>query len=107
MLVRSRSRARRWSDREERRLADTGAEAGPPKHQSDTDERRAATYRRLREEMILAEREAVVNLRDEGVIGEDVMRRVQRDLDLEAMLLEAREPVGDSPDDVSDRMMPD
>jgi hypothetical protein len=31
----------------------------------------------------------VVDLRDRGVIGDDVMRRIQRDLDLETMMLEA------------------
>jgi hypothetical protein len=30
-----------------------------------------------------------VRLRDEGVIGDDVLRRVQRDLDLETVLLES------------------
>jgi hypothetical protein len=55
--------------------------------------------------MISAEREAVITLRDQGVIGDDTMRRVQRDLDLEAMLLEAAEPVGDTPYDVSRKMI--
>jgi hypothetical protein len=32
-----------------------------------------------------------VRLRDEGEIGDEVLRRVQRDLDLETMLLEAGE----------------
>jgi len=35
----------------------------------------------------------VIDLRDRGVIGDDVMRRIQRDLDLETMLLETSEPV--------------
>jgi hypothetical protein len=39
--------------------------------------------------MLDAERRAVVELRDRGVIGDDVLRRIQRDLDLETMLLEA------------------
>jgi hypothetical protein len=41
--------------------------------------------------MIEGEREALINLRDQGVIGDDVLRRVQRDLDLETMLLESTE----------------
>ena len=41
--------------------------------------------------MIGAERKAAVRLRDEGEIGDEVLRRVQRDLDLETMLLEAGE----------------
>ena len=54
-------------------------------------ERTAAAYRALRAAMIEDEREALVRLRDEGVIGDHVMRRVQRDLDLETMLLESAE----------------
>ena len=34
---------------------------------------------------------AVLKLRDEGAIGDEVLRRVQRDLDLETMLLESGE----------------
>jgi hypothetical protein len=34
---------------------------------------------------------SAVGLRDQGVIGDDVPRRVQRDLDLETMLLESAE----------------
>jgi hypothetical protein len=41
--------------------------------------------------MIEGEREALIRLRDQGVIGDDVLRRVQRDLDLETMLLESAE----------------
>ena len=41
--------------------------------------------------MIAAECPALVELRDRSVTGDDVMRRVQRDLDLETMLLEAAE----------------
>jgi len=54
-------------------------------------ERVAMAYRTLRGAMIEAEREALVLLRDQGVIGDDVLRRVQRDLDLETMLLESAE----------------
>ena len=39
--------------------------------------------------MIEAEREAVIRLRDDGRISDDVMRRVERDLDLEELRLEA------------------
>jgi Na+/H+ antiporter len=56
----------------------------------------AEAYRRLRLEMIAAERAEVIRLRDEGEIGDEVLRRVQRDLDLEEVLLmnseEAMEP---------------
>ena len=54
-------------------------------------EREATGYRRLRSAMIGAERQAIVKLRDEGAIGDEVLRRVQRDLDLETMLLESGE----------------
>ena len=46
-------------------------------------ESRSLDYQRLRRELLDAERSAVVALRREGVINDDVMQRVQRDLDLE------------------------
>jgi CPA1 family monovalent cation:H+ antiporter len=47
-----------------------------------------ALYRRLRGEMLDAERLAVIRLRDEGVIGDAVLHAIQLDFDLEATLLE-------------------
>jgi predicted amino acid dehydrogenase len=44
-------------------------------------------YRRLRVAMIEAERQVAVGLSEEGVIGATVLRLIERDLDLEAMLL--------------------
>ena len=44
-------------------------------------------YRRLRLEMIAAERPEVIRLRDADHIGDEVLRRVQQDLDLEEVLL--------------------
>jgi CPA1 family monovalent cation:H+ antiporter len=55
------------------------------------DELVASAHRALRMAMIEDEREALVRLRDQGVIGDDVLRRVQRDLDLETMLIESAE----------------
>ncbi len=55
------------------------------------DEALNDAYRKARGEEIAAERRELVGLRDEGVIGDDVMRRVQRDLDLEQMLIGASE----------------
>jgi CPA1 family monovalent cation:H+ antiporter len=52
-------------------------------------EERSAQYQRLRRELLAAERDAVVGLRNEGVITEDVMQRVQRDIDLEDSRLDA------------------
>jgi monovalent cation/hydrogen antiporter len=46
-------------------------------------EQRSADYQRLRRELLEAERAAVVALRQEGRISSEVMRRVERDLDLE------------------------
>jgi CPA1 family monovalent cation:H+ antiporter len=80
----------RWSarDRERHGLEDedhaklAGVDGG-------NAERLAVAYRALRAAMIEDEREALVRLRDQGVIGDDVLRRVQRDLDLETVLLES------------------
>jgi hypothetical protein len=51
------------------------------------DEANASARDRVRADVIAAERQELVNLRDEGVIGDDVMRDVQHDLDLEQMLV--------------------
>jgi CPA1 family monovalent cation:H+ antiporter len=41
------------------------------------------SYRRLRQELIAAERDSLLRLRNEGRIKSDVYRRIQRDLDLD------------------------
>jgi Na+/H+ antiporter len=46
-------------------------------------ERQSADFQRLRRELLEAERAAVVALRRAGRISDEVMRRVERDLDLE------------------------
>ena len=46
-------------------------------------EQQSLAYQRLRRELLEAERRAVHALRNEGRISDDVMRRVERDLDLE------------------------
>ena len=46
-------------------------------------EDRSQDYQRLRRELLDAERSAVVTLRNQGQIADEVMNRVQRDLDLE------------------------
>ena len=51
-------------------------------------EERSIAYQRLRRELLDAERGAVLSLRNEGRISEDVMHRVQRDLDLEESRLD-------------------
>jgi Na+/H+ antiporter len=51
--------------------------------EDDALEQRSAAYQRLRRELLEAERAAVVALRREGRIADEVMRRIERDLDLE------------------------
>jgi CPA1 family monovalent cation:H+ antiporter len=46
-------------------------------------EERSQSYQRLRRELLEAERRSVVELRRRGIVNNDVMHRVQRDLDLE------------------------
>jgi Na+/H+ antiporter len=46
-------------------------------------EQRSLDYQRLRRELLDAERQAIVELRRQGRINDEVMNRVQRDLDLE------------------------
>ena len=55
------------------------------------DEHRSEASRRMRLSMLAAERDALLKLRDENVISDDVMRDIQRDLDLEQILIESRE----------------
>jgi CPA1 family monovalent cation:H+ antiporter len=51
-------------------------------------ERRSRAYQKLLHEVIQAQREALIALRDEGEISSEVMRRVERELDLEEQRLE-------------------
>jgi len=51
-------------------------------------EERSAQYQRLRRELLDAERGAIVSLRNEGTITEEVMHRVLRDIDLEVSRLD-------------------
>ena len=52
-------------------------------------EKRSLKYQRLRRELLDAERSAVVALRNTGEISDEVMRRIERDLDLEVSRLDA------------------
>jgi CPA1 family monovalent cation:H+ antiporter len=67
-----------------RHLEDPRAE-GP----SDEVERELLEHRIIRRAVTDAEREAVIGLRDRGAISDVVLRRVERDLDLEELRLEA------------------
>jgi monovalent cation/hydrogen antiporter len=55
---------------------------------SDAIEERSLAYQRLVQEVIAAQRRALVELRKQGAINDAVMRRVQRELDLEESRLE-------------------
>jgi CPA1 family monovalent cation:H+ antiporter len=55
----------------------------------DEAERELLEHRQIRHAVIEAERNAVIGLRDAGRISDDVLRRVERDLDLEELRLEA------------------
>jgi CPA1 family monovalent cation:H+ antiporter len=110
---RHRQRARRWASREAGRLEARANESPDAQHAQHAehahfvvapshdagvlDERRAAEYRRVRAGMIQAEQRALRELRDRGEIGDDVMRGVQRELDLERVLLDSSAPVLEPP----------
>jgi Na+/H+ antiporter len=53
----------------------------------ETGESPTSAYRRLRREMVAAERETFVQYRDDGRIDDEVLRRVLRELDLEEAML--------------------
>ena len=54
----------------------------------DGVEERSAVYQRLMVELLVAQRLRLVTMRDEGSIGDEVMHRIERDLDLEESRLE-------------------
>jgi len=99
---RHRQRARRWAAREQEPHDAESEDVAhdhdhftiAPSHEAAAiDDRRGEEYRRVRSAMLHAETEAILDLRDRGVIDDDVMRRIQRDFDLETLLLETSEPV--------------
>jgi monovalent cation/hydrogen antiporter len=56
--------------------------------EDDGAEDRSLAYQRLVRELLQAQRGAIVRLRNEGVISNDVMHRIERELDLEDIRLE-------------------
>lgn len=58
--------------------------------QTELGEAPSVIYRRLRLEMLAAERETLVGLRDTGRINDEVLSRTLRDLDLEEAMLSRR-----------------
>ena len=74
--------------------ASTGSGSTASRRASDPDgdgkiEKRSIKYQRLRRELLEAERHAVVELRNTGEISDEVMRRIERDLDLEVSRLDS------------------
>lgn len=76
------SRLRSWT---EQRSLGAWERLGRPAEEAG--EAPTAAFRRLRREMLAAEREAFVRSRAEGHISDEVLRRVLRELDLEEALL--------------------
>jgi CPA1 family monovalent cation:H+ antiporter len=103
---RHRQRARRWAAREAQpdgKSTDIAHDHFVPAPSHDAgilDEDRAVEYRRVRSAMLAVEQDTVLALRDDGVIADDIMRRIQRDLDLETILLDTSEPVSATASDV-------
>jgi monovalent cation/hydrogen antiporter len=56
--------------------------------EDDGYEERSLAYQRVLRELLEAQRRAIIRLRNEGAISNDVMHRVERDLDLEDSRLE-------------------
>ncbi len=52
-------------------------------------EQELVEHRLIRRAVIDAERDAVLRLRDRGAINDEVWRRIERDLDLEELRMEA------------------
>lgn len=81
-IVRIAQRLRGWVEHRSsgawERLGRSAEEIGEPP---------SAAFRRLRREMLTAERDAFVRFRDDGQIDDEVLRRVLRELDLEEALL--------------------
>jgi monovalent cation/hydrogen antiporter len=56
--------------------------------EDDGAEDRSLAYQRLVRELLVAQRQAIVRLRNQGAISNDVMHRIERELDLEDTRLE-------------------
>jgi CPA1 family monovalent cation:H+ antiporter len=54
----------------------------------DEFEERSAAYQRLLTELLRAQRQTLIRLRNEGKIGDEAMHRIERDLDLEESRLD-------------------
>jgi CPA1 family monovalent cation:H+ antiporter len=56
----------------------------------DGPEQRSTAYQRLMRELLRAQRRILIQLRNEGRIGDEAMHRIERDLDLDLELEESR-----------------
>jgi len=71
-----------YNDRRSRFSARFGGDA-------DGIEESSAAYQRLLRELLRAQRRTLLELRNQGVIGDEAMHRIERDLDLEESRMEA------------------
>ena len=55
----------------------------------DESEQETLEHRQIRGAVIEAEREALLEMRERGAVSDEVFRRVERDLDLEELRMEA------------------
>lgn len=87
------ARLRRWSSRRDGDSPDTIARAtGDPAVPAVSDkgwEANAEAYNSVREKILAAERDALTSLRDGKKVDDTALRRSQRELDLESMLLDS------------------
>ena len=58
----------------------------------DEAEQELLDHRAIRNAVLVAQREAVIGLRDAGVINDETLRSIERDLDLEALRIGATDP---------------
>ncbi len=59
--------------------------AGEADGDLDAEERERLEHQEIRLALVAAQREAVIRLRDDGAIGDDALRTIERELDLEAV----------------------
>lgn len=57
--------------------------------EEDDHERELIEHRLIRQAVLRSERESVIELRDRGVINDEVLRRIEREIDLEQLRMEA------------------
>ncbi len=56
-----------------------------PEAPRDDEEQELLDHLEIRNAVLAAERDAIIALRDDGIIGDEVLTRIERDLDLEAL----------------------